>query len=856
LFFAQSKAQDAHQSISWFQSEIRASLFDKNDYGHKMLNSMAITNVKGLKWVYITFEGRILIQTEQSEDGHVFAYSKMVDSELGGDKYFREFNIDSLLIPKAISGVLSFSSNGDTIHAVPIEMLLTGGVIDLGSVGISLDSLSKLDAHIHISEYIYTEDQYRAFLRTSRLINFYYAYTEVLNLLVDEYTSKGISKKQSSAYVFNAWHEISRVNRYVKTYGFESGLYLRSQDPLGFQKVFAKSQRLERRANTIFKQVLETQAKGSVNEKQLYCHHFADISKKYSDLSSNYQPYIAAGFLEVMRMFPDTLDKEKIIAAEAFYDVFNKLELASTPQCIYNEFLEYALLSYENDQYVEALDFLYNAKLVDNLFTDVLPGDAQQEIYVKTLDKLMSAYLRIAIIAYRSGNFIMADSYYRKAHGIYSDHIVNLSSEEVSLSVFLGFIEQQVELAYGFLADDRYYEGLELVDRANTIATRNNLDHDDILMDSAYSIAYFGIYQQKLDSLGMLINKRKTEMALGAMEETLSFAEDNEQYLSADELRFQGFALILFEQFYNDGMKLLRGSKPEKALFSFLEARSINDTYLHKSYPDLDSLIYHATVPVILDLTKKAEFEVWANRIGEAYLLYEEAIAFRNKYYQGDNGEINEVLESLLKKISEQTCINLENHLFEIKQKVSNRLRNQKYTEARSFLDEAEYIVGEKDSCMVDTAWISETYMEYRHVFSYEDELAAIRMFVENENYRTAVERYYLLMEFAEDRKLSGFGIKVPGIVKFAKQAGNPYLMLTAAEVCTEKGALDQGLACLELARKNNLTAKETRTVQERLGHSISQQDNNQTIDKKEKVSEYTGDEKWYRYFRSAYLSD
>ena len=89
----------------------------------------------------------------------------------------------------------------------------------------------------------------------------------------------------------------------------------------------------------------------------------------------------------------------------------------------------------------------------------------------------------------------------------------------------------------------------------------------------------------------------------------------------------------------------------------------------------LDSLIYEATIPVILDLTKKATFETWANRMEEANDLYHEALALQQKYNQVDNQEINIALVALNEKMDNRVCVNLDNKIFELQKIVENRLK-------------------------------------------------------------------------------------------------------------------------------------------------------------------------------------
>ncbi len=62
--------QNSFQSVSYIDADLYAESFRTDDYGHRIISSLALTNAKGLKWVYVKFKGRVLIQTETSSDGH------------------------------------------------------------------------------------------------------------------------------------------------------------------------------------------------------------------------------------------------------------------------------------------------------------------------------------------------------------------------------------------------------------------------------------------------------------------------------------------------------------------------------------------------------------------------------------------------------------------------------------------------------------------------------------------------------------------------------------------------------------------------------------------------------------------
>ena len=578
---AQLLGQKTFQTVSYFDTDLYAESFSKDDYGHRIISSLALTNAKGLKWVYVKFKGRVLIQTEESSDGHLFAYSKLIDYEISGEDHFREFEIDSLLIPTTISGRLQLSSNGTTIREVPVELLLSGGVIDLQSLELPIDSVSKLFMRIEVDQINYTKDKYENYIRTTRLMNAYYAYSEILRYVVARYSGSGLGSGLKPSELLIGWHELSRVANMTRKYPFITDLNLAQNDPQGFIKSFTRFERLEKRARTLLNKKFEQKPPVTIDDKSAYCDTYVGMSLRYSEQSKKHQPYISSGFLEIVKLQPTKEEINQIEAAAQYYDVFNKLELPTTPQCMYDYFVDAASVSYDESELVLTLDLLYNASALADGFSEIEKSDRYDFIYGKTLDGLLSSYLQVAIMAYRAENFEMADSYYNKALDIYNLNLAKVNNGSSS-DAFLNFINQQVDLAYEFMNDEKFREGLKLVASAQSISETNNNHLGQHNLDSAYSIGYLGVYQEKLDSVGGLIEEAKIENAREALEVVAMFSSDKQQYLDDEEKAGQLllYATELYELYYERGVRMMNSREPENALLNFIEAQTINNTYL------------------------------------------------------------------------------------------------------------------------------------------------------------------------------------------------------------------------------------------------------------------------------------
>ena len=69
-------------------------------------------------------------------------------------------------------------------------------------------------------------------------------------------------------------------------------------------------------------------------------------------------------------------------------------------------------------------------------------------------------------------------------------------------------------------------------------------------------------------------------------------------------------------------------------------------------------------------------------------------------------------------------------------------------------------------------------------------------------------------------------------------------------------GYFEDAMECLEFARNNGVSSKQTKDIQELIATGYAKADGLSADEKKEKVNDYTHGDKWYRYFKSAYLDN
>ncbi len=81
-------------------------------------------------------------------------------------------------MPLAIKGSLRIRNNLKPLVEMPIEILLSGGVLDLEIIEKKITSFEGLSLDITIEQFLYSDQQLIDYMEKASIINSYYSYNE------------------------------------------------------------------------------------------------------------------------------------------------------------------------------------------------------------------------------------------------------------------------------------------------------------------------------------------------------------------------------------------------------------------------------------------------------------------------------------------------------------------------------------------------------------------------------------------------------------------------------------------------------------------------------------------------------
>jgi hypothetical protein len=239
-----------------------------------------------------------------------------------------------------------------------------------------------------------------------------------------------------------------------------------------------------------------------------------------------------------------------------------------------------------------------------------------------------------------------------------------------------------------------------------------------------------------------------------------------------------------------------------------------------------------------------------------ALLLYQEAVSLQVKYEQEENEEINAAIDSLKNKIDNQSCVNQGNYVFELKQKTKNRINQKKYQEVKELLDEARESVSSYPDCSIEDEWIAKTETEYEKVFTYLDDMNEVERQLREGNYSRTVSGLLGLVSDFKNIDLSSFGLDAPDMYTFVKETKDPDFCLAVTDHFVNEKKPLEAMKYLDLARQFGASPKHAKPLQEEIARELVRKEDITKEERKTKVEQYTGGDKWYRYFRAVYLSN
>ncbi len=492
-----------------------------------------------------------------------------------------------------------------------------------------------------------------------------------------------------------------------------------------------------------------------------------------------------------------------------------------------------------------------NAVEMESFFSEIERSDKFSEVYAGALSGLMKSFLKVSVMAYKSKNFRIAKRYYQQAQQIYDENADLVGNDFKVKQSFKEFVENQFGLAQMLIEDNYYEDAIELLDLATNISDQNQLEINQIEFDAAYKKGYSGIYGTLVDSIEYYIQQENRKSSLKALLHSAEFEKSHAHYLNRDE-RVSGYAVILFEYYMNGSLQKLHNDKPEEAIDFLFEARNINNLFHLNKAEQIDSAVRVAIAPIILQIIKKAEFEVWANRLDEAYVLKEQAENSANKYGLIEQKEIEYAMLNLEEKINNRVCIDIQYKVSNACKILVNRIKAGKFKEAELVLRTTKSLISKNPGCNIVNSDLDSLIKVYQPLFYYIENADSLVQ-------QTGAADFFNIKIMYDDLKTSYFENElmeyideIPDLQKLMKEKGSIPEYHEAVEYYINQKDFLNAYYYLDLLKLNKVDARNTKHMQQTIGYEICKGEE----DRSSLIFDLTKGDSWYKVLNKACLKN
>lgn len=827
---------------------INSNTISEDHYSKKILTSIAHANNKDIRATQIKLNFEFKKQIEITPNNNIEVFISLENFSLAENIYYRNFTIDSLLIPDYGLAKVNVSYDGKNIFNQTIEIPLKGKKLNINTET-QIINRKQLKVEIELFEFEYSRSKFERFVKTSNLINNYYGFSLLLNELNKK--SKEISSKNTlvSSAVFLQWHETARINGLLKKLDLTNTLNLKSNDPENLVRKTKDLERHARRATTLLNQCINAELnKGFIADKQKYLNGLCNLSETYYEKSKSYQPFISASFLEAINFNKYAGEIAMIGRISKYYDSFAYGDQVIIPVSLYNMFVESARKYLDRSKNNMALQQLNNAKAIQQYF-ELPESKFYSATLAITLNGIIESFLKVSNMAFKSGNFKMAEHYYLDAEKVFSENENIFHETNIASTPFTLYISTQKEIAYELVASHKYEAAEKTLEHCLKISSEKNLPKDDEIF-SLLDKMRNGVYNNILKQAKRSLEHNNPNEALKILYRAEQYSET---YFQINKSKFfDEIAYSIFLEFMQKGEILLDNGKHDEAIENLLTAKTIQSNLLDFEIDRLDYLLKANSIPVILDMVEEASFQTWAMRTDEANKLLYDAKTMQVVYHQEDNSELNTALQSLEDKMSSRHCMDIAFSLKENAKLILKKINSGNFEKANQIYLDSYQITIDNNDCNLDFSEIENIKEEYHFIFSFNEEYQLMKNKLFGEGYEEAIEIYLKLRNTYFTQNIKSYNFELPSLHEFVEQQNLTRLTYSSVSYFIKKQQFQLAFEYLQLLKSQGFSMSESKNLQIELGTAFAESFNGNKEECQLMAEELSQEDKWFKYFNKS----
>ena len=511
---------------------------------------------------------------------------------------------------------------------------------------------------------------------------------------------------------------------------------------------------------------------------------------------------------------------ELFMQADTFCIHYNKFDCAVFEHGIslskyglYHSYLKVANQALDANKLSIAETFILKAKEYASLNRKYIVDDKEVD---KNIKKLSKVYMELAFSYKNNSQKMQSDYYFQKA----DDLCKLINDEDCSKLVANAEHSTFVEPAKNIIASNHH---------------KNKTSHHKIKTK----------HKQHQELATTIKHKKKKHTVKNKKEETIEVKETKTNATVRNS----------YWKYIEEGDSYANENKFQQAIDNYVMAKCLESTASFTPCKTLDSLIKQNVINIINSDLQTAGFLVWANELANADSIYEKSIRKQKQYYIENDEELNASLTLLKQKMILKGCQNLQDKIDMNTAMAKNNIALRDYVRAGNLLEEVINIASHYKNCVLLTSNTEEAWQHIKPVidyYKYKDD--AKTAFAANDLKKFA-ESYHAADVLYLNSKLDTAKIPYTCTVDYLRFQNNKEASFYTANYYADINDWDACLLLLKLIKEEDYASNKTEDIQIKVAKAKALMDSHKSfkLDVNTMIEQYTGGDKWFKYFNKAY---
>lgn len=862
----------SHSQIVFEQEKTYSQIFSyelsKDSVSQLIISQIAKAQTKSINTTNVHIAYRLYKQIKQLDSLKYQIFVELQKPIIYGDIYYRDINIQNVLIPDRISfNCLTSCNNEDIIHIANTEIPLTG---NMGYYQIIKKNIvfAKICSNISINcdqpILSWSENVLKQFIQTAELINEYFSIDKVLNDLEAQLKNIDLAKIDKYPFYNVIIDEINKHIEHLNSKQFNERLQLWNSDPIDYMSRLKNLQDQIISIKSFLKKQLEHFDK-VLFEKAMSCknNNIQDSVSFYLNKSISFNPVFSPSLTEqaIILANNDQIDSALTILQYV-------LQFTYIPIYYQQQFRDYVpfWISITNEkisQLISQQDYNHAEKILqrileickNELFSSYFAHFEQYMARVKY--GLYASILEIVKSALNFQRVQLAYEYTQRAINYQKQNYQYIISSIEARKFYKDIVTQTIKLIDQHRSKKKYEQSLQLIEWLQNICDTMQPFCNENLLDSLLVLNATDFFTKRLDEIAENIENKEFSIAktrLVLLEEYLKqypFLSKNQQYLNLEKRINEYF----FQQELSLALQNIQHGFWLHAWNALLQAKKTQQNY-NIPGKQVDSLVQSIAQNVIFEFFKQLAKD---SILVDSEILYSRIIKFEQeiatfKLTLNDN-DITQLLQFKY-YTKDRICKKITPYYERFFKEIDAIIYKHEFDVAYQNLLAKRAKFENFDFCHIIKQKFNDYEFRLNEALNYVHQKNLLKGFILSSDWANALSQLEIINNIAASQPfLSVWKIKQLSEIELIKQIQNIDFALFAFEVLLERKKYDECFQIIDFLRRKEYSAKLTKKHQEQLGTKMAVRDKlkNPNANYKINILYYTEGDEYFSYFSKTY---